>query len=282
MILLKVRGTTTMIINTCKEHSDKVKVNLKRYFSENPTSLAILTNKTAEGEKYIKNKIKVAHEIGVRVVIYDFTELSLGNLIKELKDLDEDGIMVQMPFSQDPYVNKLIMQNIPPEKDVDGLNWRTKHLYGVYPATARGIFECFFKDTCIDVGVMGRSKLVGEPLVELLLHSKNSVAVVHSKSYAPEFLMNACDAIVTATGTTTFSSIDRERFYDWDNNNKLIVDVGIRVGEDGKIRGDVDKELYDLEDVSITPVPGGVGLLTTTYLYYNLMCLKNKQYNLDK
>lgn len=271
-----------MIINTCKEHSDKVKVNLKRYFSENPTSLAILTNKTPEGEKYIKNKIKVAHEIGVRIVVYDFTELSLGNLIKELKDIDEDGIMVQMPFSQDPYVNKLIMQNIPPEKDVDGLNWRTKHLYGVYPATARGIFECFFKDTCIDVGVMGRSKLVGEPLVELLLHSKNSVAVVHSKSYAPEFLMNACDAIVTATGTTTFSSIDRERFYDWDNNNKLIVDVGIRVGEDGKLRGDVDKELYDLEDVSITPVPGGVGLLTTTYLYYNLMCLKNKQYNLDE
>ena len=107
-----------MIINTCKEHSDKVKVNLKRYFSENPTSLAILTNKTPEGEKYIKNKIKVAHEVGVRVVVYDFTELSLGNLIKELKDLDEDGIMVQMPFSQDPYVNKLIMQNIPPEKDV--------------------------------------------------------------------------------------------------------------------------------------------------------------------
>ncbi len=170
----------------------------------------------------------------------------------------------------------------PPEKDVDGLNWRTKHLYGVYPATARGIFECFFKDTCIDVGVMGRSKLVGEPLVELLLHSKNSVAVVHSQSYAPEFLMNACDAIVTATGTTTFLAIDRERFYDWDNNNKLIVDVGIRVGEDGKLRGDVDKELYDLEDVSITPVPGGVGLLTTAYLYYNLMCLKNKQYNLDK
>lgn len=280
MILLKVKGTTTMIINTCKEHSDKVKVNLKRYFSENPTSLAILTNKTPEGEKYIKNKIKVAHEIGVRVVVYDFTELSLGNLIKELKDIDEDGIMVQMPFSQDPYVNKLIMQNIPPEKDVDGLNWRTKHLYGVYPATARGIFECFFKDSRRNVGVIGRSKLVGEPLAELLMHSDNTVVVCHSKSKCHWGLLYDCNAIVCATGVTQLDA-DCDEWLN-DSSVSLIVDVGIRVGEDGKLQGDVDKELYDLEGVSITPVPGGVGLLTTTYLYYNLMCLKNKQYNLDE
>lgn len=271
-----------MIINTCKEHSDKVKVNLKRYFSENPTSLAILTNKTPEGEKYIKNKIKVAHEIGVRVVVYDFTELSLGNLIKELKDLDEDGIMVQMPFSQDPYVNKLIMQNIPPEKDVDGLNWRTKHLYGVYPATARGIFECFFKDTQQVVGVIGRSKLVGEPLAELLLHSDNTVLVCHSKTTFSQLnhIIGCCTSVVSATGTGIF---DRTygKYLDSSFIN-TVIDVGIRVGEDGKITGDVSKELYDLEYVRFTPVPGGVGLLTTTYLYYNLMCLKNKQYNLDE
>lgn len=269
-----------MIVNTCKEHSDKVKVNLKRYFSENPTSLAILTNKTPEGEKYIKNKIKVAHEIGVRVVVYDFTELSLGNLIKELKDLDEDGIMVQMPFSKDPYVNKLIMQNIPPEKDVDGLNWRTKHLYGVYPATARGIFECFFKDTQKVVAVIGRSKLVGEPLAELLMHSKNTVTVCHSQSEGHWGSLYYCSAIVCATGVTQLESANYLWLYE--SNIGLIVDVGIRVGEDGKLRGDVAKELYDLPNVDITPVPGGVGLLTTTYLYYNLMCLKNRQYNLDK
>lgn len=271
-----------MIINTCKEHSDKVKVNLKRYFSENPTSLAILTNKTPEGEKYIKNKIKVAHEIGVRVVVYDFTELSLGNLIKELKDLDEDGIMVQMPFSQDPYVNKIIMQNIPPEKDVDGLNWRTKHLYGVYPATARGIFECFFKDTQQVVTVIGRSKLVGEPLADLLLHSKNTVVVCHSQTEGDslrDLLWNS-EAVVSATGKEMFTQSD---FHFIQNTRiSLIVDVGIRVNSEGKLTGDVNKELSNSPFISFTPVPGGVGLLTTTYLYYNLMCLKNKQYNLDK
>ena len=277
MTLLKVKEITTMIINTCKEHSDKVKENLKCYFSENPTSLAILTNKTHEGEKYIKNKIKVAHEIGVRVVVYDFTELSLGNLIKELKDLDEDGIMVQMPFSQDPYVNKLIMQNIPPEKDVDGLNWRTKHLYGVYPATARGIFECFFKNTQKVVTVLGRSKLVGEPLADLLMHSKNTVVVCHSKTLPEQShaLLWESDAIVSATGKEAFSWFNRDFLES--SCIDLIVDVGIRVGDDGKITGDIDKDLYDVEDINITPVPGGVGLLTTTYLYYNLMCLKIKQ-----
>lgn len=268
-----------MIANTCKEHAEKVKKELKDFFYNNETSLAILTNKTPEGERYIRNKIKVAHEVGVRVVVYDFTELSLGELIKKLKRLNEDGIMVQMPFSQDPFVNKLIMRNIPPEKDVDGLNWRTKHLCGVYPATARGIFECFFKDTRMNVGVIGRSKLVGEPLAELLMHSDNTVVVCHSKTKFHLDLLYDCNAIVCATGVTQLYS-----YYDeWltDSSVSLIVDVGIRVGEDGKLRGDVDKELYDLEDVFITPVPGGVGLLTTTYLYYNLMCLKNKQYNLD-
>lgn len=269
-----------MIANTCKEHAEKVKKELKDFFYNNETSLAILTNKTPEGERYIRNKIKVAHEVGVRVVVYDFTELSLGELIKKLKSLNEDGIMVQMPFSQDPFVNKLIMHNIPPEKDVDGLNWRTKHLCGVYPATARGIFECFFKDTCMNVGVIGRSKLVGAPLAELLMHSDNTVVVCHSKSKFHLGLLYDCNAIVCATGVTQLDSYCDESLND--SSVSLIVDVGIRVGEDGKLRGDVDKELYDLEDVFITPVPGGVGLLTTTYLYYNLMCLKNKQYNLDE
>lgn len=269
--------TFTMIANTCKEHAEKVKKELKDFFYNNEASLAILTNKTPEGERYIRNKIKVAHEVGVRVVVYDFTELSLGELIKKLKSLNEDGIMVQMPFSQDPFVNKLIMANIPPSKDVDGLNWRTKHLYGVYPATARGIFECFFKDTEQLVVVLGRSKLVGEPLADLLLHSKNTVAVCHSKTspIVRENLLWDCTTAVVATGTDIFEEYTEDYFDSF--GIYQVIDVGIRVDEEGKITGDVNKRFHDSLITKFTPVPSGVGLLTTAYLYYNLKSLVESQ-----
>lgn len=261
-----------MITNKCKEHSEEVKAELKRFFNERKTTLAILTNGRPDGERYVRNKVKVANELGVETRIYDVTNEHYDRVVCFIRNLEEDGIMVQMPFFEDPKLNDLLMRWIPEHKDVDGLNPLTKHFYGIYPATAQGIFNCFFKDTCLHIGVMGRSKLVGDPLVNLLMHSDNVVTVVHSQCPAYWSSLDCCDAIVTATGTTTIHASDRS----WLNYSRidLIVDVGIRVGEDGKLRGDIDKELYDMEEVEITPVPGGVGLLTTTYLYWNLMQLK--------
>ena len=267
-----------MITNRCKEHADEVKKDLKKFFKANPTTLAILTNGKPDGERYIRNKVKVANELGVETRIYDVTNERYDRVVCFIRNLEEDGIMVQMPFFEDPKLNDLLMRWIPEHKDVDGLNPLTKHFYGIYPATAQGIFNCYFKDESFIVGVMGRSKLVGDPLANLLMHSKNSVYVCHSQSVDGDVL-EACDAVVTATGTTTFPASDRYRFdrYERDCYISLVVDVGIRVGEDGKLRGDVDRELYDLPGVEITPVPGGVGLLTTTYLYWNLMKLKEAQ-----
>lgn len=261
-----------MITNKCKEHSEEVNAELKRFFNERKTTLAILTNGRPDGERYIRNKVKVANELGVETRIYDVTNERYDRVVCFIRNLEEDGIMVQMPFFDNPKLNDLLMRWIPEHKDVDGLNPLTKHFYGIYPATAQGIFNCFFKDTCLNVCVIGRSKLVGDPLVNLLMHSKNTVTVCHSKSQDHWGVVEECDAIVSATGTTTLGFINR----DWLSLNtkvRLVVDVGIRV-ENEKLRGDVDKKLYDIEEVEFTPVPGGVGLLTTTYLYWNLMQLK--------
>ena len=267
-----------MITDRCKVHAEEIKAELKEFFKENKTTLAILTNGKPEGERYIRNKIKVAEEIGVETNVYDVTGRSLDEVVLFIRGLSEDGIMVQLPFFDSKTLDDLLIEWLPKHKDVDSLNPLTKHLYGIYPATAQGIFNCYFKDESFIVGVMGRSKLVGDPLANLLMHSKNSVYVCHSQSVDWDVL-EACDAVVTATGTTTFPASDRYRFdrYERDCYISLVVDVGIRVGEDGKLRGDVDRELYDLPGVEITPVPGGVGLLTTTYLYWNLMKLKEAQ-----
>lgn len=262
-----------MITNKCKEHSEEVKAELKRFFNERKTTLAILTNGRPDGERYVRNKVKVANELGVETRIYDVTNEHYDRVVCFIRNLKEDGIMVQMPFFDNPKLNDLLMRWIPEHKDVDGLNPLTKHFYGIYPATAQGIFNCFFKDTCLNVGVIGRSKLVGDPLVNLLMHSKNSVYVCHSQSKEHLRLLDLCDAIVSATGKPRFFINDGEWLND-DSYIELIVDVGIWVGKDGKLRGDVTKGLYDLPNVEITPVPGGVGLLTTTYLYWNLMQLK--------
>ena len=264
-----------MLTNKCKEHAEQVKAELKEFFAKNPTTLAILTNGRPDGERYIRNKIKVAEELGVETHVYDVTGKRLLDIGLFIGELEEDGVMIQMPFCDSKVDNDFLCKCIPTFKDVDGLNPYTKHDFGIYPATAQGIFNCFFKDTCLHIGVMGRSKLVGDPLVNLLMHSDNVVTVVHSQCPAYWSSLDCCDAIVSATGTTTIHASDRS----WLNYSRieLIVDVGIRVGEDGKLRGDVDKELYSLPEVEITPVPNGVGLLTTTYLYWNLMKLKERQ-----
>lgn len=264
-----------MITDKCKEHAEEVKKDLKKFFKANPTTLAILTNGRPDGERYIRNKLKVAQELGVATHFYDVTGRSFDDVVKTIYSLTEDGVMVQMPFFDNAEDNECLSRVIPTTVDVDSLNPSTKHLYGIYPATAQGIFNCFFKDTRWNVCVLGRSKLVGDPLVNLLMHSKNTVTVCHSQSEGHWYILQFCEAIVSATGVTTLRKGDAS----WIEHSitKLIVDVGIRVDENGKLRGDVDKELYALPDVAFTPVPGGVGLLTTTYLYWNLMKLKEAQ-----
>ena len=264
-----------MITDKCRDHAEEVKKDLKKFFKANPTTLAILTNGRPDGERYIRNKLKVAQELGVATHFYDVTGRSFDDVVKAIYSLTEDGVMVQMPFFDNAEDNELLSRSIPTMVDVDSLNPSTKHLYGIYPATAQGIFSCFFENYCWNVGVIGRSKLVGDPLANLLMHSDNTVVVCHSQSEEHWSLLQRCDAIVSATGTTIFDLTSKK----WleQSNVGIVVDVGIRVDDDGKLRGDVDKALYSMAGVAFTPVPGGVGLLTTTYLYWNLMKLKEAQ-----
>ena len=115
------------------------------------------------------------------------------------------------------------------------------------------------------VAVVGKGKLVGEPLVPMLM--KKGATVISCNSTTPNLreMLQQADIVIAATGVRNL--IQNEMVKD----GAIVIDAGISVDENGKLCGDCSKELYDREHVDITPVPGGVGLLTRLALMKNLL-----------
>lgn len=243
---------------TCKELAEDVKASLAIKFEESNASIAIITNGTPEGERYTRNKMKVANEVGVFAIKYEFSKaFGLDEIKEQLKHIHDSGIMIQMPFFGDERDKELI-DAIPAEQDVDGLG---EDAY-VTPATAVGVFKYLEANNLIEgknIVVIGRSKLVGKPLTKLLLNTNATVTMCHSKTYNLADYTKKADVVVCAVGKRNFLS--QKDLAD----HTHVVDVGINFDENGKLCGDCCEDV-----ISKTPVPNGVGLLTTAFLYYNL------------
>lgn len=138
------------------------------------------------------------------------------------------------------------------------------------PCTPKGIIDWLkyneFKFEGADVCVIGRSKIVGKPLVNMLIDEGATVTCCNSrtKSFIPYTIIS--DLVITATGTPRWWC--KEIF-----PNTIVVDVGINVDHRGKLCGDVNKEYIDkwVDNTYVTPVPGGVGLLTRIALMENVI-----------
>ena len=197
-------------------------------------------------------------------------ESDLCQIIKELESSKEvDGIIIQLPIP-DKYNVKTLQQFISPEKDVDG--FRKDSLYN--PCTPQGIMD-WLEANDIDlrgklVTVLGRSEIVGKPLVNMLIDKGATVISCNSKTqkdYMGSF-MAMSDIVISAIGKP--KNFD----YTWFDDETIIIDVGINRDKDGKLCGDIDKEDVDGffgELCYVTPVPGGVWLLTRVTLLKNVM-----------
>jgi methylenetetrahydrofolate dehydrogenase (NADP+)/methenyltetrahydrofolate cyclohydrolase len=115
-----------------------------------------------------------------------------------------------------------------------------------------------------DVVIIGRSEIVGKPLARMMTDADATVTLCHSKSYLEPHIKNA-DLIVCAVG--------KPQFLDCSKINVPVIDVGINFDENGKLCGDC----YNSEGRDITPVPGGVGLLTRCALLDNVISAKEKK-----
>ena len=228
-------------------------------------------------EVYVKQKEKMANEVG-----YIFKHIKLNNNIKqeelieiiekENKNVNTTGIIVQMPLPK--HIDESIIQNkIVYYKDIDGLTdinaGRLLHnKKALLSCTPKGILsllkEYKIKIASKHVVIVGRSNLVGKPLINLCLNEDATISVCHSKTTNLKHYTTQADILIVAVGHKHLITKDMIK------ENAIVIDVGI-TRENGKLYGDVDFDNVSCKASYITPVPGGVGPMTVTELGYNLL-----------
>lgn len=263
-------------IVSCKEYVALKKAELKEMVDKDnsPTLLILKIGEDSASSTYVKGKEKDCSELGIKCMIRSYPECTEEDLIKMIEYYVGlgfiDGIIVQLPLPE--HINPdNIARAIPAEKDVDG--FRRDSLFEC--CTPKGIIDWLEYNNYDFVGenvtVLGRSKIVGKPLVNMLIDRGATVTCCNSHTdflVASNHIMNS-SLIISAIGKPKhWDSLDFSDF-----NNEIVIDVGINRDENGKLCGDVNydevKKLHD--GIYVTPVPGGVGLLTRIALMENVI-----------
>lgn len=289
MQLLDGKLVSQTVKNDLREKTSKLKADNKKL----PHLAAILIGTDGASETYVASKIKNCEETGFKSSMYrfekDIDEATILSKIQELnEDEDVDGILVQLPLPKH-FSEEKIINAIDPSKDVDGFHPVSvgKMVQGLptfIPATPYGVMLMLEHYNIETVGkhavVIGRSNIVGRPMSILLSQNTNpgncTVTLCHSKTKNLKEMCLQADIIVVALGVVSFLTADMVK------ENAVVIDVGItRVDDPTKksgfsIKGDVDFASVAPKCSYITPVPGGVGLMTIAALLKNtyLACLQ--------
>lgn len=267
-----------ILLDGKKVKEEKIKVlceNIKKLHRK--LKLVVIQVGNNEGSNiYIKNKNKTALDLGCLFehIKYEdnVEESTILSKIDELNnDNTVDGILVQSPLPAG-FNESLIQNRVLASKDVDGLTDINSGLLFhnkecLISCTPYGILELLnyynIELKGKHVVIVGRSNLVGRPLMSLMLNNDATVTVCHSKTNNLEEITKIADILVVAIGKPKFITSNMIK------DNAIVVDVGINRIDD-KIYGDVDFD--SVKDISsyITPVPGGVGQMTAYELFNNL------------
>jgi len=259
-----------------------------------PHLAAILVGHDGGSETYVANKVKSCHEVGFESTLIRFEdnvpETELLQKVDELNNNpDIDGFIVQLPLPKHISENKII-EAIDYKKDVDGFHpINTGRLLKGMPcfisATPYGIMELLKRYNIETVGkhcvVLGRSNIVGRPVSVLMSLKGNpgdaTVTVCHSKTHNLKEVCRSADIIIAAIGIPEFLKADMV------GEGAIVIDVGTtRVPSDKtksgfKLKGDVDFEQVAPKCSYISPVPGGVGLMTIVALLKNTLLAAKKE-----
>lgn len=240
-----------------------------------PGLAVIIVGEDAASKIYVKNKVLACQEVGIKSFHYEFSEeTSKEELIKLIKELNNNsevnGILVQVPLPKH-LPEREILACIDPNKDVDGFSsyQMGKLVLGekCFPScTPNGVMELLkYYNISLEgkrAVVIGRSNTVGKPMALMLLSANATVTVCHSKTANLPAITKEADILVVAIGRKNFVTADMVK------EGAVVIDVGMnRI--DGKLYGDVDFDEVSKKCSFITPVPGGVGLMTVTMLMKN-------------
>lgn len=243
-----------------------------------PKLAVILVGNDKASKIYVKNKNKACEEVGIEYEEYlldeNIKEEDLLELINNLNENDKiHGILLQSPIPNGLDSNKAFEQ-ILYKKDVDGFNPINvgKLCLGqntFVSCTPYGIMK-MFEEYNIDlegknVVIIGRSNIVGKPLIQCLLNKNATVTCCHSKTKNLQNFTKNADVLIAAVGKSKFVTAEMVK------DGCIVIDVGINRNEEGKVSGDVDFENIKDKASFITPVPGGVGPMTITMLMNNVI-----------
>ena len=261
---------------------------LQKEYGEVPGLAVVLVGNNPASEVYVRNKGIQTKECGMRSFEHKLpSTIQQEDLLKVIYQLNEDpevdGILVQLPLPEhiDPSV---VVDAIDPNKDVDGLHRNNVAALvlgeeGLVPCTPTGcllMLRQYAENLSgMRAVILGRSRLVGKPLAELLLRENCTVTMTHSKTAELPTLCRSADILVAAIGRPNFVQGE------WIKPGAIVIDVGMnRIKDnDGKRRlvGDVDYQAALSVAQAVSPVPGGVGPMTVVCLLRNTIQAAERQ-----
>ena len=245
-----------------------------------PRLAVIIVGSDPASEVYVRNKQRTCEELGIRsdhiALPAETTKEELLACIEELNvDPEVHGILVQLPLpTQIAEDEEEILSHIDPRKDVDGFHpVNVGHLVlgapGPRPCTPAGCIRMLdYAGIPIEGAhavIIGRSNIVGKPMAHLLLERNATVTICHSRTQNLAAIARTADILVAAVGRPHFVTADMVK------EGATVIDVGINRIAPKKLVGDVDFDAAAAVAGAITPVPGGVGLLTVAMLMENVV-----------
>lgn len=269
-----------------KEIASRIQEEVKEKLEElktkgiNPKLVAVQVGENPASAVYVKAQAKSCEKLGIKYSLQQLpAETQEKDLIATLQALNADstvtGIILQLPLPQGIDVKK-VQSFISPVKDVEGVNptnmgWIVYGKPGLAPCTALAVKECI-EYTGVnlygkELVMVGHSDIVGKPVALLALDKFATTTVCHigtgERGYLPEHVKRA-EILIVAVGKANLIKGE------WVKEGAIVIDVGInRVGD--KIVGDVEFEVASQRASWITPVPGGVGSVTTAMLLRNVI-----------
>ena len=259
---------------------------LEEKYGVRPGLAVIIVGHDPASEVYVRNKHKACEELGIYSEVIEMAEdSSKEEILARIDSLNKDekihGILVQLPLPKAlRSAEEEILDSIDPVKDVDGFHpvnvgRMVKGEEALLPCTPHGCLK-MLELAGIEIEgkkavVVGRSNIVGKPMLHLLLARNATVTICHSRTENLPAVTREADILVAAVGRPKFITADMVK------EGATVIDVGINrlppaePGAKGKLVGDVDFEAVKEVAGAITPVPGGVGLLTVAMLMENVV-----------
>ena len=272
--ILEGKVFAAQIKQSVKVEVEKIKATQRM----NPGLAVIIVGENPASKVYVANKHKACEELGIYSEVISLSEsISKEELLAQIISLNENpaihGILLQLPLPEALKNEEAeLLKAIHPDKDVDGfhpvnvgkLAIGQEHLVPCTPAGCIKMLELANVEIAGKHAVIiGRSNIVGKPMANLLLARHATVTICHSRTADLPSITRQADILIVAIGKAQFVTADMVK------PGAVVIDVGINRLPDKKLVGDVDFEQVKEVAGAITPVPGGVGLLTIAMLLSN-------------